>query len=267
MKGKSLLLLVLLAITGSSAWAYENTYAIIICIADYQNLTEETGDLEFTVNDAVSFYNFLKSNKGGAVPESNLVLLTDARATRTNIINSAKTLFAKAKKNDRVIFYFSGHGDSGCFLPYDFTLLGQNILYFSDVKSIFRSAKCKTKLLFADACFSGSMKDGLTKNTQVQQNIDDGKKNSSNMNIAVMMSCSNNETSIETTDLRQGLFTYYLMKGLGGSANTDGSKFVTIQELFYYVYHHVQDDAASRDHSQTPQLFGKFDLRLIVAKI
>ena len=102
----------------------------------------------------------------------------------------------------------------------------------------------------------------------MQQNIAAGRSSSSNMkHIAVMMSCSDNETSIEAGDLHQGLFTYYLIKGLGGTANTDGSKFVTIQELFYYVFHQVQDDAASRGYSQTPQLFGNFDLRLIVANI
>lgn len=265
MKIKSIVLFLLLSFIGGSAWAYDNTYAVIVGVADYQNLDES--NLEFTASDAVNFYNFLKSKKGGSVPESNMVLLTNSQATKANIINSAKTLFAKAKKNDRVIFYFSGHGSSGCFIPYDYSQMGYNILYYDDVKAMFRVAKCNTKLLFADACFSGSMKDDLEKNSQYQQNVTNGKRNSSNMNIAVMMSCSNDEYSLEAGDLRQGLFTYYLMKGLGGSANTDGSKFVTIQELFYYVYHQVKDDADSRGHKQTPQLFGKFDLRLIVAKI
>ena len=268
MKRKSMILFLLLAFCSGSAFAYQNTYAVIVGVADYQNLTADDGDLVYTEKDAIAFYNFLKSKKGGSVPEENLVLLTNSRATKDNIINSSKALFAKAKRNDRVIFYFSGHGSKDCFLPYDFTEMGLNILYFKDVKSIFRSAHCNTKLLFADACFSGSMKNGLENNSEVQQNIAAGRSSSSNMkHIAVMMSCSDNETSIEAGDLHQGLFTYYLIKGLGGTANTDGSKFVTIQELFYYVFHQVQDDAASRGYSQTPQLFGNFDLRLIVANI
>ena len=257
----------LFVFVGMNAWAYENTYAVIVGVADYQNLTEGDGDLTYTVSDAHAFYNFLKSKKGGSVPESHLVLLTNAQATKENIVNKSKALFSKAKKNDRVIFYFSGHGTDGCFLPYDFTRMGLNILYFDDVKAIFRSAKCNTKLLFADACASGSMKDEIINRPETQQNISNGKKKSSNMNIAVMMSCSSGETSIESSDLGQGIFTYYLMKGLGGSANTDKNKYVTIQELFYYVYHQVKDDAARRNHVQNPQLFGKFDLRLIVANL
>lgn len=87
------------------------------------------------------------------------------------------------------------------------------------------------------------------------------------MNIAVMMSCQGDETSMEMGSLQQGLFTYYLIEGLGGKANRDGNMFITIQELYYYVYHKVQDKAASRGKKQTPELFGKFDLRLIVAKV
>lgn len=259
---KKLLVCIVLICLGGFAYAYENTYAIIVGVADYKNYTPANGDLSYTVKDAISFYNFLKSKKGGNVPASNIILLTDAQASKANIIAKGKAIFAKAKKDDRVIFYFSGHGSRGCFVPYD-----SDPLWFSEVKSIFRCAKCDTKLLFADACFSGSMRKGLTENSEWKKNMEKSVKATSNMNIAVMMSCQGDEYSIEASDLGNGLFTYYLMKGLGGSANRDGNKFVTIQELFHYVYHNVQDGASARNHKQTPELFGKFDLRLIVAKV
>lgn len=257
------ILLIAALVMGMSgmALAYENTYAIIIGVADYKNFAPGDGDLNYTVNDALSFADFLKSKKGGSVPASNIVLLTDAQATKQNIITKAKALFSKAKKNDRVIFYFSGHGSKGCFMPYDAGDIGNSSLYFKEIKSIFRSAKCDTKLLFADACYSGSMKNGLENNSS--QN---GKKKDEevNMNIAVMMSCTDNQYSIETSAFRQGVFTYYLMEGLSGKANRDGNSFITIQELYYYVYHKVKERSGE---NQTPILFGKFDLRLIVGKV
>ncbi|MBQ8958424.1 MAG: caspase family protein [Bacteroidales bacterium] len=264
---KRLAFLLLMLVVGMTAEAYNNTYALIIGVADYRNFTPDDGDLNYTVNGAISFAAFLKSKKGGSVPATNIVLLTEAQASKENIIAKGKALFAKAKKDDRVIFYFSGHGDKGCFLPYDATTMGGNLLYFSEVKSIFKAAKCNTKLLFADACFAGSMKKGLSSNNNLRKSLEKGHKDASNMNIAVMMSCQGNETSMEMGSLQQGLFTYYLMEGLGGAANRDGNRYVTIQELYYYVYHKVQDKAASRGHKQTPDLFGKFDLRLIVAKV
>lgn len=261
--------IILLSLLGISmaAVAYNNTYALIIGVADYKNFTPDDGDLNYTVGDAVSFAAFLKSKKGGSVPAANIVLLTDAQASKENIIAKGNALFAKAKKDDRVIFYFSGHGDKGCFLPYDVTTMGGNLLYFDEVKSIFRAANSNTKLLFADACFAGSMKKNVTQKADWKKALEKGHKSAGNMNIAVMMSCQGDETSIELPWLRQGLFTYYLMEGLGGAANRDGNKFVTIQELYYYLYHKVQDEAAKLRHKQTPELFGKFDLRLIVAKV
>lgn len=260
-------LLFLLLGMGVAASAYNNTYAIVIAVADYQNFAPDDGDLNYTVDDANSFVRFLKSKKGGSIPASNIVLLTDAQATKANIQAKAKALFAKAQKEDRVIFYFSGHGGKGYFLPYDVTYEGDNLLYFSEMKAIFRTAKCKTKLLFADACFSGGMKESIGKKMALKKDHQKGVKAASDMNIAVMMSCQGDETSLETGALRQGLFTYYLIEGLGGMANSDGNRYVTIQELFYYVYHKVQDAAAKRGHKQTPELFGKFDLRLIVANL
>ena len=265
-KSITMLLVLLLSLSGLVS-AYNNTYAVVIGVADYKNYTPGDGDLKYTINDARSFAEFLKSKKGGAVPEENIVLLIDAQASKANIVEKAKALFAKAKKDDRVIFYFSGHGSKGCFIPYDAGDIGNTLLYFNEVKAIFRSAKCNTKLLFADACFAGSMKTGLSSNSEMKKSIEKGLKEASNMNIAVMMSCQGDETSIESSEWGNGLFTYYLMKGLGGDANRDGNQFVTIQELYYYVYHQVQDKAASRGHKQTPELFGKFDLRLIVAKV
>ena len=267
MRKRLLLLFTLVVGLGASVLAYENTYALVVGVADYKNFYPGDGDLKYTINDAVSFVKFLKSKKGGSVPAANIVLLTDAQASKANIIAKGKALFARAKKNDRVIFYFSGHGSKGCFLPYDATDLGGNMLYFDEVKAVFRSANCNTKLLFADACFAGSMKKGLATNNALRKSIEKGNKDASNMNIAVMMSCQGDEFSMELDELRQGLFTYYLMEGLGGKANSDGNKFITIQELYYYVYHKVQDKAAQRYHKQTPELFGKFDLRLIVAKV
>lgn len=263
MTKKTILLLVLFLGAFVSLSAYENTYAIVIGVADYKNYTPGDGDLNYTINDATSFAAFLKSKKGGSVPASNIVLLTDAKASKANIIAKAKALFGKAKKNDRVIFYFSGHGDKGCFVPYDAGDMGDCLLYFNEIKSIFRCAKCNTKLLFADACFSGSMKTELLSKANMKKSLEKSIKAASNMNIAVMMSCQDDEFSIESSDLGQGLFTYYLMEGLGGKANRDGNKYITVQELYYYVYHKVQN----RNRNQTPELFGKFDLRLIVAKV
>lgn len=241
------------------AVAYNNTYAVVVAVADYKYATARNGDLKYTVNDASKFYNFLKSSAGGSVPSSNIVYLTNSSATRSNIITKTKTLYAKAKTDDRVIFYFSGHGDRSCFLPYDFDALGNNVLWFDEVQALFRCAKCNNKLLIADACFSGSMKNLIKRQTGGKQSTSGGKQQ-----IAVMMASGANEVSVESDELGQGVFSYYLIKGLNGNADTDRNGKITIQELFYYVYRNTSQYGLKKQH---PVLFGDFDLRLIVGRV
>ena len=242
------------------AYAYNNTYAVIVAVADYKYSTAINGDLKYTISDAEKFYSFLKSSAGGTTPSSNIAYLTNSNATRSNIITKAKNLFAKAKADDRVIFYFSGHGDRNCILPYDVDMFGTNLLWFSEIQAIFRCANCNTKLLIAYACHSGSMKEMIKRQTG-------GRHSSSSTTkpqIAVMMSCSANEYSIEAPELGQGVFSYYLINGLKGKADNDKNGKITLQELFYYVYNKTSQYGPKRQH---PILFGNFDLRLIVGRV
>ena len=260
------LLLTILIGFGGIAHSYENTYALIVGVADYK-YEGIISDLNYTVKDAKSFYSFLIKPEGGSVPKENICVLLDTMATKKNIMRNAKALFSKANANDRVIFYFSGHGGKGFFCPYDFNGYVDKALTYDDVKTIFRNAKSNTKLMFADACHSGGIKKGT-----VQAKETDSTENS-NMNIAIMLACSDDEMSGEGSELEHGLFTYYLMKGLGGDANRDGNKYITIQELYYYVYAHVKEKSEKMKykdgqvHIQTPQLFGNFDLRIIVGNV
>ena len=252
---KFFLIAVTLFVAVEMAYAYNNTYALVVGIADYKN----SNDLTYTVSDTKMFANFLASKKGGKVPVGNIVLLVNNGATKANIMAYAKSLFSKAGKDDRVIFYFSGHGGSGFFAPYDCGDSWDSYLYYDEVKAMFRNAKCSTKLLFADACCAGGMKE---KNEYVEM-TEEKRQALSNSNIAVMMSCKADECSIETPSLRHGIFTYYLIEGLSGNANSDKSSYVTIKELFYHVYKKTK----AYSEKQTPQLFGKFNPNLIVGKI
>lgn len=261
---RNIILLVLLFGIWNMVSAYNNTYAVIVGVADYQ-YDFFAKDLPYTLNEVEAVYSFLRSTKGGSVPAENICLLIDANATKSNIILQSSVLFSKAKKNDRVIFYFGGHGGEGSFAPYDFNGFYDSTLTYDDIKSIFKCAKCNTKLLFADACYSGGIK-GEDRKTD-KSGKTSSRYRTDNMNIVVMTASKADEYSWQTSKFEMGVFTYYLIQGLGGAANRDGNKYVTIQELYYYVYHKVMEETEYYETQQTPQIFGKFDLRLIVANL
>lgn len=264
MNRKLTLLLLLLLGMGGAVSAYNNTYAVIIGVADYKH-EYYAKDLPYTLNEAEAVYYFLRSPKGGLVPAENICLLTDSRASRNNILFQAKTLFAKAKKNDRVILYFGGHGGEGFFCPCDYNGFYDSALTYDDIKAIFKCAKCETKLMFADACYSGGIKGNDRKTDENARKIK--IKSADNLNVVVMVASKADEFSWQTSKFEMGVFTHFLIEGLGGAANRDGNGYVTIQELYYYVFHKVMEETEFYETQQTPQLFGKFDLRLIVSKV
>lgn len=268
---RKIFLFLLFLCTFHNVYSYDKTYAVIIGVADYKYYGRSDGDLKYTINDAMKFYSFLMSEKGGSVPKENIVLLLNEEATKENIIKKSKELFANVKEKDRIFFFFSGHGLNRRFMPYDVTRTGDNVLYFSEVAEIFRHAKCNTKLLIADACFSGTMKKWIEEGRR-DRNVDEEEQKKlaaaqNKINIAIITSCTENEKSIELNTIEQGIFTYYLIKGLEGEANQDDNEYITLKELIEFVNKKVKAKAAECKGKQTPGIMGKFDSRLIVAKV
>ncbi len=226
--------------------ATQQTYAVIVGISDYALGQPGKGDLNFADDDARLFANMLQSPAGGSVPAANIMLLTEKQATRANIIK-AMTLFRRAAKNDRIIFFFSGHGDQGVLFPYD-GAPGVVVLH-NDVKLAFRQSNAQTKLLLADACKSGSMYRSSLSKTPV------ARAHTLNNNVIVMLSSRANQFSQELAQLKHGAFTYYLVLGASGKADADHNQTVTMRELYVYMRNAIQQATYNQ---QTPVVFGRF---------
>lgn len=239
-------------------------WAVIVGVARYEQLPV----LKYTDDDAYRFYAFLKSPEGGALPDQQIKVLIDEDASRANILNSMKQVFYQADKNDVVLFYFSGHGYDGAFVPADYDGFN-NLLFHDEVKGIFEKSAAKHKMCFADACHSGS---AGTSNTLAMRSINNVHPTArfykafeqSKGGIALLLSSKGEEYSLEDESLRQGIFTHYLMRGLKGEADTNKNKIVTIDEVFKYVYEKVRSYTAK---AQTPILSGTYDKNMPVSAI
>ena len=80
--------------------------------------------------------------------------------------------------------------------------------------------------------------------------------------VSVLSASSANEMSAEGEQWNGGIFTYYILGGLRGRADTDKDQIVTIRELFDYVYSKVSEASQGQQH---PELKGQFsnDLPLV----
>ena len=83
------------------------TRAIVVGISDYQS--NDIPDLQFAHLDAVAFAAWLKSPAGGNVPEDNITLQINDKATNAAVGTALYSMLDVCKPGDRFIFYFSGH--------------------------------------------------------------------------------------------------------------------------------------------------------------
>ncbi len=224
------------------------TYAVLVGIADYKATDYRNGDLRYADQDAVRFKAFLQSAAGGKVPAQNIKLLTNRAATKSAILK-ALHLFEQATPQDRVIFYFSGHGKEGGFLPYDVsTTDAASILTHQEVKAGFKASASSTKLCIADACLSGSMTARQAWSKPVSATM-------ASSNVVLMLSSRSTQSSVESGKARGGIFTFYMLKGLSGSADRNQDKSVTIKELYTYLSPRIRRTTANH---QSPMFYGKF---------
>jgi uncharacterized caspase-like protein len=228
-------------------------YAVIVGVADYQG---SGMDLRYSDDDAYRFYAYLQSCEGG-VDAANISVLIDEAANKSNILATMERVFAKAGPEDMLIFYFSGHGTEGAFCPEDATNQYSSLLSHDEIKSVFKRHPAKYKIVFADACFSGSIYEG--KPTQSSS-----APTSQETNIAIIMSSSSTETSQENVKIRQGAFSYYLLKGLKGAADRNSDKVITLVELFPYIKANVLNFTQNK---QTPFIIGNASQEMPVGYI
>lgn len=232
-------------------------WALVIGVSSYDHMPV----LRYTDDDAYRMYAFLKSPEGGAIDDAHIKVMIDEEATKEGIIKNMKALYAKAGPNDLVMMYFSGHGLKGAFLPIDYDGYN-NKLDHEEISEIFKQSPAKYKLVIADACHSGSlfaMRDASAKNALASYYESLAQAQSG---TALIMSSKSEETSLESSGLRQGVFSHFLIRGLKGEADTDENNIVNVKELYDYINKNVQDYTGRR---QSPVIQGDYDPTMTVS--
>jgi len=227
-------------------------FAVVVGVSDYEG---SLADLNYSDDDAELFFQHLNKAFPNELANGKSILLLNQNATYNNIVNALQQVFSQSTENDFIIFYFSGHGSPGYFCPTDYT---SNQLSHDLVKEYFKKSKAKYRLCIADACFSGSI--GSNQSTSSYENT----QNLRDQRIAVIMSSKPSQTSAEMGQLKQGLFSYYLLKGLRGGADLNHDSYVTVEELFIYTKNIVSQKSSG---SQVPVIYGVNLDRIPLARI
>lgn len=218
-------------------------YAVIIGIGEYQ---DERLNLKFTVNDARGFYNILTDPRYRGVPKENIQLLLNQDATDRNIKRQiGRWLQRQAGKEDTVIIYYAGHGavdeeGDAYWVTYNADIhdLYSTALRDSVIIDMLKRISSERVITFLDACHGAATVIEQDMGTRaLSQGIPWEKFSGKGR---VIISASNTEQkSLELEEYQHGVFTYYLLKGLQGDADSwageEADGIVEVDEIWNYV--------------------------------
>ena len=238
---------------------YENSWALVIGINDYQNVPK----LHYAVEDAMAIKNMLINEYG--FPRDNVRYLIDESATQSNINKELSNIVKSAGKKDRVVFYFAGHGETesmgledgniGFLIPVDGN---SEDLFFTaiDMDQIKRNAKyskAKHMMFLIDACYGGlAAVNTRSLNTNTPNFLD---KIVTEKARQIITAGSEDEKVIEKDEWEHSAFTKSILSGLKNQKadqNQDG--YITGTELGLYIQENVSIETQNFQTPQTKRL-------------
>lgn len=151
-------------------------HLLVIGINQYQHFTP----LQNAINDAnaisgtlTGLYNF---------DFSDVTMLLDSQATRTNIYNKLRSYAEKVGPKDNFMVYFSGHGffddvlNEGYWIPVDADKTVGDYLSNSELLKIIKNINSQHTLIVSDACFAGSLFNETSRGFKITKSEEDADR-------------------------------------------------------------------------------------------
>ena len=234
---------------------YDDSWAVIIGIDKYENLS----NLDYAVADAEAVQDMLVSKFD--YKEENIKLLLNEEANKTNIVNVISDVSLNAGKNDRILIFYSGHGETmhlpdggemGYLLPIDGSQdnLFASAIPMDDLTDFSNMSKAKHMLFLVDACYGGLAAVG-TKSLDAKKTPNYIEKITNRKSRQIITAGGKTEKVIEKSEWGHSAFTKNLLSALGEwYADSNSDSYITADELGDYLSEKVTIDS---ENQQTPQ--------------
>jgi uncharacterized caspase-like protein len=182
----------------------------------------------------------------------NIITLFDDAATRQNILHVlGEELFAKTGDNDRVLIFFSGHGQTenlpsggtrGYIIPYDSDAKDyySTSIRMEELQDLSDRLRAKHILYIMDSCFSGLLLQ-LRGETEADFSAQTTRK--------ARQVLTAGQAGEKVGEFRgHGLFTQVLLDGLDGQADGDHNGYVTASELYQFIAPRVLQETKNKQN-------------------
>jgi hypothetical protein len=220
----------------STGFRQPHTYLISIGIGSYRD--RQVPSRKFASLDAEIVSNYFQSL--GGLPASNVHLLRDWKAIRSDIDEALLDWLPPHMNNDAVvIIYFAGLASVSptgetFLVPYDGTATTTSRSYpLKDLEAALSRLRAKHTVFLFDGVVSRMGPYSRTKTALPQWN----PTGSSTLHV---IGTSGIGRGLEDDQHRHGLFTYYLLRALRGEADTNRDGDVTLGETVTYLSQKVR---------------------------
>ena len=241
-----------------------NLYVLSVGVNEYQK-----NKLKFSVKDAEAMADVLSKNGKELYSAIHVKKLLDKDATKKGIEDALADIVNKAKPEDVVLVYLSGHGNNASsreikslfyFVPFDFSWSADSQAEYvareqgidaEYLNETFTKIKSHKVILILDACHSGSIQTTMASKgedeTKASRKAMDRMANGTGRFI--FASSAGNELSREHSEAGHGLYTYVLLNALGKNTdkkipsadyiNADG--YIYLSEIRSYIEQKFED--------------------------
>ena len=238
--------------------------AVIFGVEKYTNVRP----LKHTLNDARGMRDLLL---GLGLEKDRMFYKEDPNLTtvRTGL---GTWLRQQAGPKDVAVVYFAGHGAaeidadskekdklSKYLLPVEADLadLYATALPMAEIADLLPKIKARTLIVILDACFSGSAggRAVVAESNRADSVITrDFLERGTGQGRVILSASGANEAAQEVEELGHGVFTFYLLKGWSGEADSQKDGRVDLLELVHWVSDQVRSKTGGK---QTPGIWGE----------
>ena len=243
-------------------WAGDTEKPRLFVLAVAANKYRAQGlQLKYSVADADGITSALQKSAGNLYRDTIVKKVYDADVTAAGINAAFDSLASQVQADDVFVFYLAGHGvtydEDGdyYYLPVTFRFTEKADIPAQGIskKMIMQNlAKIKAgkSIVLMDTCSSGTFvvgsRSGLSEATAIN-------RLTRATGSATIAAGSDEQVAMEGYN-GHGIFTYVLMDGLSGKADSNKDGFVTLQELCSYAEYEVPElSYAKWGYEQVPQ--------------
>ena len=219
-------------------------YVLAVGVSAYQDADLR---LDLAAKDALDFGAAWNEQKGRLYSGVEVRALTDAQATKGDILDGLEWLQRQVTSKDVAVLFFAGHGINDStgmfyFLPVDADLekLKRTGISQSDITSTVTGIAGKV-LVFMDACHSGNLMGKMKRRGLVVVSSVINELASAENGAVVFSSATGRQYALENKEWGNGAFTKAVVEGIRGKADYKSTGRITMNMLDLYVSERVKE--------------------------